>query len=1093
MAKNEAKIKFTAETGGFNQSIKSAKDQISALSAEMKLNDAQMKSSGQTVAGLEQKQKLLQEQYKQQQNVVEALNGKLQKAVECFGENSTEATKLRTQLANAQTAEERIQQSIAKCNSELEAQRAAESRTRTETEKLNGSIEKQQSEVNKLKQKYVEAVLKFGDTSDEAKDLAQKISTLSGELAENKRKVKDAGDAADKLDKSIDDAGDSAKNASDGGFTVLKGALADLTSNAIQGAISKVNEMVSSLLELPEATRELRQDLSTLTTAYNNVGFATETATDTWRELYSVFGEDDRAVETANNIARMAKNQQELNEWVTITTGIWGTYQDALPVEGLAEAAGETAKTGKVTGVLADALNWSSEAAAMFAGYMSEDVTNAEDAFNAALSECNTEAERQALITSTLTKLYGKSADTYRQTAKSVIAANKATADLTLEQAKLGDVVEPVTTEITGFKTELVKGLSPAIKKDVLPAVKGFFGSLKDNGTINKFSKGVSSIAKTVLPPLGKALKFVAENIDTLAGVTLGAVTAFSAFKAVMLVTTAVTAAKTAIEKLSAGVGIATKAQTLWNAAMAANPIGAVLTAVGLLTAGIAMLVSSQKEAETQTDSLSESQRESVKAAEEQAQAFRETKKAADETAQAHSAQIDYVKTLWGELQTLADENGRVKDTDKARAEFILNELNSALGTEYSLNGNIITSYTDMKKSIEEVIKTKKAQLLLEAYENSYKEAIKEVSKAEQDRAIKAQELYAAQAAYEEKQKKAVEERAALTEAANNARTESEYRALAATAEYVSKLEAEAEKEKGIYEKKKSAYDKADATVKQVYANIDGYETASTLLLAGETDKAIQHLERLNGGYKTAEGVAAKTKDEQIRLLKEQVVETEVNLGILQAEYDNAQENMTEAERQQALKRIENAKAQAKQAKDEYYKVGGNMVEGMARGAKDGEWSLTGSLKSTVANALKAAKKALGIHSPSRVFKKEVGLNIDYGIAEGIDSGTGSVLKTIDTQTKEIEGAYKSLKTSGVNSLIKTPSLETSVNTNLNTALDKSMQMLNMSQLISAIEALANRAIDLNINGHRFATATAADTDTVNGGRISLKNRGLAL
>ena len=42
----------------------------------------------------------------------------------------------------------------------------------------------------------------------------------------------------------------------------------------------------------------------------------------------------------------------------------------------------------------------------MFAGYMSEDVVTAEDAFNEALADCNTEAERQALINETLLALY---------------------------------------------------------------------------------------------------------------------------------------------------------------------------------------------------------------------------------------------------------------------------------------------------------------------------------------------------------------------------------------------------------------------------------------------------------------------------------------------------------------------------------------------------------------------------------------------------------------------------------------------------------------------------------------------------------------
>ena len=120
-------------------------------------------------------------------------------------------------------------------------------------------------------------------------------------------------------------------------------AIGNLIANGISNLISMAADAARSLYGLADETREFRQDMGTLETAFSNSGFAASVAEDTWKDLYAVFGEDDRAVEAANNIARMADNQKELEEWVTITTGVWGTYQDALPVEALAESAGETA------------------------------------------------------------------------------------------------------------------------------------------------------------------------------------------------------------------------------------------------------------------------------------------------------------------------------------------------------------------------------------------------------------------------------------------------------------------------------------------------------------------------------------------------------------------------------------------------------------------------------------------------------------------------------------------------------------------------------------------------------------------------------
>ena len=477
MAKNEAKIKFTAETGEFNSSIKKSNNELSKLRAELKLNEAQTKNTGESVESLEQKQKILGNQLEVAQDKTHALNLKLDKAVECFGENSEEVTKLERQLANARAEEEKIQSAINLCNTELKQQADASEKAESATGQLTDKIAKQETELNKLKDEYVEAVLKFGDASDEAKKLEREISDLSGELKESKTAFDNAKDKADEFDRSLDDVGDSAAN-TEGGFTIMKGTISDLASEAIQFATEKISEFISYLLELPEATREIRQDMATLDTSFERQGFTNKQALQTWKDLYTIFGEDDRAVEAANLIAKMSSNQEELNSWVTITKGVWGSYQDSLPVEGLAESSNETAKVGKVTGVLADALNWSSEAAVMFAGYMSEDVVTAEDAFNEALKKCTTEEERQALITETLTSLYSGAADSYEKASGSQLEAKEATAENTLVQNELANAIEPVTTAWQNLKNNALNA--------VLPLVQSVTGFLTENEWVLK-------------------------------------------------------------------------------------------------------------------------------------------------------------------------------------------------------------------------------------------------------------------------------------------------------------------------------------------------------------------------------------------------------------------------------------------------------------------------------------------------------------------------------------------------------------------------------------------------------------------------------
>lgn len=360
-----------------------------------------------------------------------------------------------------------------------------------------------------------------------------------------------------------------------GGFTIAKGAAADLVSSGIQAIAGAAKDAITGIYGLAESTREFRQDMGTLETAFDRAGFSAETATETWKGLYSVFGEDDRAVEAANNIARMADSQEELDEWVRITTGVWGTYQDALPVESLAEAAAETAKVGQVTGAFADALNWNSEAAEMLAGYMNDEVTTAEDAFNVALSECSNEAERQALITDTLTVLYGEAADKYEETAGTLMDANAANADYTQTLAEMGERIEPVTTAVQEGFTKILNKILEITENTDFTAIAEQIGELTDDAI---------SLAED-------GFAWLKDNMDWLIPVVSGLTAAFVAYKVISLGVAAAEAIKTAVLATGATVvNAATIATWALNGAIAflTSPITIAVAAIaGLVAAGV--------------------------------------------------------------------------------------------------------------------------------------------------------------------------------------------------------------------------------------------------------------------------------------------------------------------------------------------------------------------------------------------------------------------------------------------------------------------------------------------------------------------------
>lgn len=395
-----------------------------------------------------------------------------------------------------------------------------------------------QSKALKMAQlQYANYVVKGEESSDAARELAGQIEGLSRDLNANKNALKQAEQAAERLadgydeaDQSAGDLGDSASK-SKGGFTVMKGAISNLVSSGIQFLISKAGEAIGALMGLAESTREYREDMGKLETAWESAGKSTDLATDTYKNFYSVLGEEDRSVEAVNHLAKFVDTERDMQKWTDICTGVWGTFGDSLPIEGLTEAANETAKVGQVTGPLADALNW--------AGVN-------EDKFNESLAKCGSEQERAALITETLNGLYSEAATNYRENNASIIDARMATSDFTDAQAELGEKMEPLTTIFENFKTKALMAITPYIAlvieklmqfgQQAMPVVISVLNQVRPIlstifSALGSIVSVIMNILSTVLPPIVSflqsvvipAIRIVANVISAVLGAALNA------------------------------------------------------------------------------------------------------------------------------------------------------------------------------------------------------------------------------------------------------------------------------------------------------------------------------------------------------------------------------------------------------------------------------------------------------------------------------------------------------------------------------------------------------------------------------------------
>lgn len=177
--KNEAKIRFSADTREFTEDINRANSTLAALRAGLKLNEAEFKNTGDKAEYLKKKHKLLQLELDANKQKQEALNQKLQTAKRVYGDNSEEAKKYTIQLTRAKIEEQNLTSSINGCEEELE-------------------------------------------------ELHHEL--LQGE------------DALNGMEQATKDAGDAAESASNGGWTMAKHILANLASEVLSELIQKLKE-----------------------------------------------------------------------------------------------------------------------------------------------------------------------------------------------------------------------------------------------------------------------------------------------------------------------------------------------------------------------------------------------------------------------------------------------------------------------------------------------------------------------------------------------------------------------------------------------------------------------------------------------------------------------------------------------------------------------------------------------------------------------------------------------------------------------------------------------------------------------------------
>ena len=177
----------------------------------------------------------------------------------------------------------------------------------------------------------------------------------------------------------------------------------------------------------------------------------------------------------------------------------------------------------------------------------------------------------------------------------------------------------------------------------------------------------------------------------------------------------------TGVKSTSSGINILSNIITAFK-----SPVGLATTALTALAAATVYVIQKGKELDPEVKKATDNINKMT-------EAYNESNDAAQQQISAGIAQMDYIQRLREELNQLVDANGKVKDGYKERVDFILGELNEALGTEYTQTDGVIQKYKELSDNIDLLIQKKKAEVILDANKDNYVNALTERTKAQSE------------------------------------------------------------------------------------------------------------------------------------------------------------------------------------------------------------------------------------------------------------------------------------------------------------------------------------------------------------------------
>lgn len=1201
-AKNEAKIKFIAETTEFNEQIKKANQSMTELRSELKLSESQFKDNEKSVEALSEKKRILQEQLEASGEKVEALRKKLDKAKEIYGENSTEVSKLKTQLNNAERQYTELENAIEDTNKDLKDADPKTKAAKEALEELSEAADKSSDGFTVMKGAISNLVsdginLLIDGLKDASKFVLQTGMDFEAGMSEVKAISGATTDEVEQLTDKAKQMGAITKfSATESAEAFKFMAQAGWGTEQMLGGIEGVMNLAAA------SGADLATSAEIVTDALMAMGYEASDATHL----------ADVMAQTANASSTDVEQMGYTFKYVAPLVGALGyTMEDLAISTGLMANAGIKSEQAGTTmrAALTNLISPAKTAATKMQGlgFYTEEVINTFDQQKIdqqmlKVEKATLKVDKAQTSYNTAIKKYGKDSDEASQKAMALSIANEelriASEKLTVLQEGLPKTIYGVNEAVQNqdgsmkslrdtlvFLREKFANLSEAEQASAASAIFGkeamsgmlavinasdenfekmtlaiddsegaaqkMAETMQDNlkGDLEQLGGALETVGLTAYEgfsnPMRQAVQDVTETMSSydvakaVNGISyeLGNLTQGAADKLPSILNTVVNVASGIIEHIDdigAGVkafiitwgllkalgigmsiagiifkvvslvaGIASGTITLGAATTAMGGFSAALGmatgGISLLVGGIALAVSWLANVKTSTEKYSE--------------------------AAATNANVltEFQWSLTNLQPTLASTNGLLSDSGKTMAQLdaaisetetaITTILSTALSEQRQLRETELQEIAEYNARMAELQAEK-----LQVYRDQQQSILLQIKNESEMITQQAAAQYIVNLQESVNQSNTISEEAyrkKLLDIENFHKTQGTidseaYHADLAAAKEAYNAEIAANQE---YTSEALALI-ADSATKWVGTEADKWE--SILTESGNSKKKYaKNLSEMNMEnskaflemYVEAKAGGAKVSKETEDLAKDM-------LGA----FDNLPKDMDEVGKETLLgliggmdKKIPGLEKASEMTADEIVDtlkkelqvnspsrvtktIGGYVAEGLAVGMENKKGPLGSRIASFASGLLSKMEKAFGVASPSKMTAEIGGFlseGLGVGIAENEDAALAPMQGLVD-KMRGVDVAGEWNKLSGLGGSLNYD-VSAQLGDYVSSAIDNNSQFALLGSLIDAVEGLASRAINLDIDGMRFATATAGASDSVSGSRLNLRNRGIAL